>query len=33
MDAIVRALANKTNFPNLKAIVIPPYSAGGQFVI
>ena len=32
MDAIVRALANKTNFPNLKAIVISGHSAGGQFV-
>src|SRR6059058_5763633 len=26
MDAIVRALANKTNFPNLKAIVISGHS-------
>src|ERR1044071_3087865 len=32
MDAIVRALANKANFPNLKAIVISGHSAGGQFV-
>src|SRR5262249_38127768 len=32
MDAIVRALTNKTNFPNLKAIVISGHSAGGQFV-
>jgi hypothetical protein len=32
MDAIVRALASKTNFPNLKAIVISGHSAGGQFV-
>src|SRR5690349_15651698 len=28
MDAIVRALANKANFPNLKAIVISGHSAG-----
>jgi len=32
MDAIVRALARKENFPNLKAIVISGHSAGGQFV-
>jgi len=32
MDAIVRALTNKANFPNLKAIVISGHSAGGQFV-
>jgi len=32
MDAIMRALANKQNFPNLKAIVISGHSAGGQFV-
>src|SRR5436305_7370016 len=32
MDTIVRALARKTNFPNLKAIVISGHSAGGQFV-
>jgi hypothetical protein len=32
MDAIVRALTNKTNFPNLKAVVISGHSAGGQFV-
>jgi len=31
MDEIVRALANKNNFPNLKAIVISGHSAGGQF--
>lgn len=31
MDAIVRALARKENFPNLKAIVISGHSAGGQF--
>lgn len=32
MDEIVRALARKENFPNLKAIVISGHSAGGQFV-
>ncbi len=32
MDEIVRELANKNNFPNLKAIVITGHSAGGQFV-
>src|ERR1041385_8335869 len=32
MDAIVRALTNRANFPNLKAIVISGHSAGGQFV-
>jgi len=32
MDAIVRALTNKTNFPNMKGIVISGHSAGGQFV-
>src|ERR1043166_1921565 len=32
MDEIVRELANKNNFPNLKAIVISGHSAGGQFV-
>jgi hypothetical protein len=32
MDAIVRELARKENFPNLKAIVISGHSAGGQFV-
>jgi pimeloyl-ACP methyl ester carboxylesterase len=31
MDEIVRELANKNNFPNLKAIVISGHSAGGQF--
>ncbi|MGZ8847052.1 MAG: alpha/beta fold hydrolase [Pyrinomonadaceae bacterium] len=31
MDAIVRSLARKENFPNLKAIVISGHSAGGQF--
>ncbi|HEY3102225.1 MAG TPA: alpha/beta fold hydrolase [Pyrinomonadaceae bacterium] len=30
-DEIVRELANKNNFPNLKAIVISGHSAGGQF--
>ncbi len=32
MDAIVRALARKETFPNLKSIVISGHSAGGQFV-
>lgn len=32
MDQIVRSLARKENFPNLKAIVISGHSAGGQFV-
>jgi len=32
MDEIVKALARKENFPNLKAIVISGHSAGGQFV-
>jgi len=31
MDAIVRALIRKENFPNLKSIVISGHSAGGQF--
>lgn len=31
MDAIVRALTKKDNFPNLKSIVISGHSAGGQF--
>lgn len=31
MDAIVRALTRKENFPNLKSIVISGHSAGGQF--
>lgn len=31
MDAIVRALTRKENFPNLKLIVILGHSAGGQF--
>jgi pimeloyl-ACP methyl ester carboxylesterase len=32
MDEIVRKLANKTVFPNLRAIVVTGHSAGGQFV-
>lgn len=32
MDQIVRSLARKENFPNLKVIVISGHSAGGQFV-
>ena len=32
MDEIVRELARKETFPNLKAIVISGHSAGGQFV-
>lgn len=32
MDAIVRRLADKKNFPNLTKIVIAGHSAGGQFV-
>ncbi len=32
MDAIVRALADKRRFPNLRHIVIAGHSAGGQFV-
>ncbi len=31
MDTIVRKLANKGAFPNLKAIVLAGHSAGGQF--
>jgi pimeloyl-ACP methyl ester carboxylesterase len=31
MDAVVRALTRKENFPNLKSIVISGHSAGGQF--
>jgi hypothetical protein len=31
MDAIVNKLANKSAFPNLKAIVLAGHSAGGQF--
>jgi len=32
MDEIVRKLANKSVFPNLRAIVVAGHSAGGQFV-
>jgi pimeloyl-ACP methyl ester carboxylesterase len=32
MDAIVRKLARKENFPNLKAVVLSGHSAGGQFI-
>lgn len=32
MDEVLRKLANKTVFPNLKAIVISGHSAGGQYV-
>ena len=32
MDEIVRELARKENFPNLKTIVLAGHSAGGQFV-
>jgi len=32
MDEILRKLARKENFPNLKAIVIVGHSAGGQYV-
>ena len=32
MDEILRKLANKRNFPNLKGIVVTGHSAGGQFV-
>ncbi|HEX4949281.1 MAG TPA: alpha/beta fold hydrolase [Blastocatellia bacterium] len=32
MDELLRKLANKTVFPNLKAIVISGHSAGGQYV-
>jgi len=31
-DTILRKLASKDNFPNLKAIVVAGHSAGGQFV-
>src|SRR6476660_1818860 len=33
MDEILRRLARKEVFPNLKAIVVAGHSAGGQFVI
>jgi pimeloyl-ACP methyl ester carboxylesterase len=32
VDAILRKLANKSTFPNLRAIVVAGHSAGGQFV-
>lgn len=32
VDAILKKLADKKNFPNLKAIVVAGHSAGGQFV-
>src|ERR1051325_11713323 len=32
MDEIVKKLAQKSVFPNLKAIVVPGHSAGAQFV-
>ena len=32
VDQILRKLANKTTFPNLRAIVVAGHSAGGQFV-
>src|SRR3954471_1757913 len=32
MDAILRKLANRQMFPNLRAIVVAGHSAGGQFV-
>jgi pimeloyl-ACP methyl ester carboxylesterase len=32
VDEIIRRLARKDNFPNLRAIVISGHSAGGQFV-
>jgi Alpha/beta hydrolase family len=32
VDEILRKLANKQNFPNLKRIVVAGHSAGGQFV-
>jgi pimeloyl-ACP methyl ester carboxylesterase len=32
MDAILKKLANKQMFPNLRAIVVAGHSAGGQFV-
>src|SRR5262249_17298084 len=31
-DAILKKLASKTSFPNLRAIVVAGHSAGGQFV-
>jgi pimeloyl-ACP methyl ester carboxylesterase len=32
VDEILRKVANRKNFPNLKAIVVAGHSAGGQFV-
>jgi len=32
MDALLKKLANKSVFPNLRAIVVAGHSAGGQFV-
>ena len=32
VDQILRKLANKSNFPNMAAIVVAGHSAGGQFV-
>ena len=32
MDAILKRLANRQIFPNLRAIVVTGHSAGGQFV-
>jgi pimeloyl-ACP methyl ester carboxylesterase len=32
VDQILKKLANKQNFPNLRAIVVAGHSAGGQFV-
>jgi len=32
VDQILKKLANRTNFPNLRAIVVAGHSAGGQFV-
>src|SRR4051812_15983624 len=32
VDAILKKLANKAQFPNLRAIVVAGHSAGGQFV-
>src|SRR5262249_49113462 len=32
VDEILRKLANKSGFPNLRAIVVAGHSAGGQFV-
>jgi hypothetical protein len=32
MDSILTGLADKTTFPNLRAIVVAGHSAGGQFV-